>query len=65
MMTLTVRIDNEEAINAINRVCLVNNFVAKCHYSKVTNNVIYAFADDYPKGLEGKGVEYQEVETRL
>lgn len=61
MMTLTLKADNDQAVNAINRYCLVRGIPAKCQYSKLSNTLIYAFKDDYPEGLEAYGVEYVEV----
>lgn len=59
MMTITLNLEDKESINEVNRYCLVKGIDVKCQYSKMTNNVIYAFKDDYPKNISG--AKYVEV----
>lgn len=58
-MTLTISLSSKDAINKVNRYCLVYDVSPKCQYSKLTGNVIYVFGDKYPDNIEG--VEYEEI----
>jgi len=62
MMTLTVSKENILVIDKINRYCLAKGISARCHVSKITGNVIFAFKDgEEPEGLENKGVVYEKI----
>jgi len=62
MMTLTVNKEKTLIIDKINKYCLAKGISARCHVSRITGNVIFAFQDgEEPEGLEKEGVIYEKI----